>query len=144
MDLHHEVLDRPEPPAGRDARDDRTQVDHGWPLRAGNRSAANAPRPARTFEGLGLGGLQRRARKSSPSSGRAACAARFRAAWSSCDSSGKRFECVKEETCPLTAQKVKGRDEFVIESNDRIVANFYKTINDREVKVGEMVSVRQK
>jgi len=61
-----------------------------------------------------------------------------------CDSSGTRFECVKEECCPLTAQKIKGRDEVVIESNDRIVLNVYKTINDREVKVGEMVSIRQK
>src|SRR5262245_5008222 len=60
------------------------------------------------------------------------------------DSSGTRFECVKEECCPLTGQKIKGRDELVIQSNDRIVLNFYKTINDREVKVGEMVSTRQK
>jgi hypothetical protein len=62
----------------------------------------------------------------------------------SCDSTGTRFECVKEECCPLTAQKIKGRDELVIESNDRIVLNVYKTFNDREVKVGEMVSIRQK
>ena len=61
-----------------------------------------------------------------------------------CDSSGTRFECVKEECCPLTAQKIKARDEVVIESNDRIVVNLYKTINDREVKVGELVSIRQK
>src|SRR5262249_38810843 len=61
-----------------------------------------------------------------------------------CDSTGTRFECIKEEVCPLTAQKVKGRDEVVIESNDRIVLNVYKTFNDREVKVGEMVSIRQK
>src|SRR5262249_7409148 len=62
----------------------------------------------------------------------------------SCDSSGARFECVKEECCPLTSQKIKGRDELVIESNDRIVLNIYKTINDREVKVGGMFSIRQK
>ena len=61
-----------------------------------------------------------------------------------CDSSGTRFECVKEECCPLSGQKIKARDEVVIESNDRIVLNFYKTINDREVKVGEIVSTRQK
>src|SRR5262245_22995357 len=61
-----------------------------------------------------------------------------------CDSSGTRFECVKEECCPLTGQKIKGRDELVIENNDRIVLNFYKTLNDREVKVGELVSIRQK
>lgn len=60
------------------------------------------------------------------------------------DSSGTRFECVKEECCPLTAQKIKGRDELVIESNDRIVLNIYKTVNDREVKFGELVSIRQK
>jgi hypothetical protein len=61
-----------------------------------------------------------------------------------CDSSGKRFEGVKEETCPLTAQKVKARDELIIESNDRVVANFYKTMGGREVKFAEMVSIRQK
>ena len=61
-----------------------------------------------------------------------------------CDSSGTRFECVKEECCPLTGQKIKARDEVVIENNDRIVISFYMTINDREVKVGELVSIRQK
>jgi hypothetical protein len=61
-----------------------------------------------------------------------------------CNSSGTRFECVKEECCPLTGQKIKARDEVVIESKDRIVVNLYKTINDRETKVGEIVSVRQK
>jgi hypothetical protein len=61
-----------------------------------------------------------------------------------CDSSGTRFECVKEECCPLTAQNVKARDEIVIESNDRIVFNLCNTINDRDVKVGEIVSIRQK
>jgi hypothetical protein len=62
----------------------------------------------------------------------------------SCDSSGRRFECVKEECCPLTGEKVKGRDEVVIESNDRMVLNVYKTFKGREVKVAEMISVRQK
>jgi hypothetical protein len=62
----------------------------------------------------------------------------------SCDSSGTRFECVKEECCPLTGEKVKGRDEVVIESPDRIVLNVYKTFRGREVKVAEMISVRQK
>jgi hypothetical protein len=61
-----------------------------------------------------------------------------------CDSSGNRFECVKEECCPLTAQKIKGRDEVLIESTDRIMHNVYKTINDREIRVIEIVSTRQK
>ena len=62
----------------------------------------------------------------------------------SCDSSGKRFEGVREETCPLTHQKIKARDELVIESNDRVVANFYKSIDGHEAKFAEMVSIRQK
>jgi hypothetical protein len=61
-----------------------------------------------------------------------------------CDTSGTHFECVKEECCPLTGQKIKGRDEVVIENNDRIVVNIFKTIGDREVRVGEIVSIRQK
>jgi hypothetical protein len=61
-----------------------------------------------------------------------------------CDSTGTRFECVKEECCPLTGQKIKARDEVVIDSNDRIVMNFYKTINGQELKAGELVSIRQK
>ena len=60
-----------------------------------------------------------------------------------CDSSGTRFECVKEECCPLTGEKVKGRDEVVIESNDRIVVNIFKTINGKEAKVMEIVSTRK-
>jgi hypothetical protein len=60
------------------------------------------------------------------------------------DPSGTRFECVKEECCPLTSQKVKARDEVVIENHDRIVVHFYRTINDREVKIGELVTSRQK
>jgi hypothetical protein len=61
-----------------------------------------------------------------------------------CDSSGTHFECVKEECCPLTAQKIKARDEILIESNDRIIVNLYKTIKGREVKVAEIVSIRKK
>jgi hypothetical protein len=61
-----------------------------------------------------------------------------------CDSTGGTFECVKEECCPLTGQKIKARDQVVIESNDRIVINLYKTIDNHEVKVGEIVSIRQK
>jgi len=61
-----------------------------------------------------------------------------------CDSTGTRFECATEQCCPLTGQKIKGRDEVVIENSDRIVLNVFKTMGDREVKVGELVSVRQK
>lgn len=61
-----------------------------------------------------------------------------------CNSAGTRFECVRDECCLLTAQKIKSRDEVLIENNDRIVFNHYKTIGDRELKVIEIVSIRQK
>jgi hypothetical protein len=61
-----------------------------------------------------------------------------------CTDSGKKFECTKEECCPLSGEKVRGRDEVVIESNDRIVVNVFKTIQGKEVKVMEIVSTRKK
>jgi hypothetical protein len=60
-----------------------------------------------------------------------------------CANSGTRFECAKEECCPVTGQKIKGRDEIVIESNDRIVVNVFKTIDGKELKVMEVVSTRK-
>jgi hypothetical protein len=63
---------------------------------------------------------------------------------STLDASGKKFTCATEECCPLTGQKVKGRDEVVIESNDRIVTNVFKTVDGQEVKVMELVSIRKK
>src|SRR5262249_33354731 len=48
---------------------------------------------------------------------------------STCDTSGTKFECVKEDCCPVTGQKIKGRDEVVIESNDRIVLTGYRTVD---------------
>lgn len=60
------------------------------------------------------------------------------------DSAGSRFECAKEECCPLTSQKVKGRDEIVIESEDKIVTNIYRTFDGKEVKVMEIISIRKK
>jgi len=96
-----------------------------------------------TFEGLGLLGYDAAQKKFTLVKACSLCGT-ISSGLATCDSSGTRFECVKEECCPLTAQKIKGRDEVVIENNDRIVLNFYKTFNDREVKVGEMVSIRQK
>jgi len=97
----------------------------------------------KTFEGMGLVGYDAGQKKFSLVKACGLCGT-ISSGLVSCDSTGTRFECVKEECCPLTAQKIKGRDELVIESKDRIVLNFYKTINDREVKVGEMVTIRQK
>jgi hypothetical protein len=104
---------------------------------------AECAKTGKTFEGIGLLGYDAGQKKFT---GVKACSlsGTLSSGLIVCDASGTRFECVKEECCPLTGQKIKGRDEVVIENNDRIVMNFYKTINDREVKVGEIVSLRQK
>jgi len=64
--------------------------------------------------------------------------------FASSNESGTRFECSTEECCPLTAQTIKGRTEILVENNDRIVVNVYKTVNGRELKMKEIVSVRAK
>jgi hypothetical protein len=97
----------------------------------------------KTFEGLGLLGYDAGQKKFTSVRACGLCGT-LSSGLVTCDSSGSRFECVKEECCPLTGQKIKARDEVVIESSDRIVTNLYKTIGDREVKVGEIVSIRQK
>jgi hypothetical protein len=97
----------------------------------------------KTVEGLGLLGYDAAQKKFTGVRACGLCGT-LSSGLITCDSSGTRFECVKEECCPLTAQKIKGRDEIVIENSDRIVMNSYKTFNDREVKVAELVSIRQK
>jgi hypothetical protein len=60
------------------------------------------------------------------------------------DASGRKFECATEECCPLTGEKVKGRDEVVVENNDRIVTSIYKTMHGKEFKAMEVVATRRK
>jgi hypothetical protein len=97
----------------------------------------------KTFEGMGLLGYDAAQKKFTCVKACGLCGT-ISSGLVTCDSSGTRFECVKEECCPLSGQKIKGRDEVVIENKDRIVVNVFKTIGDREVKVGELVSIRQK
>jgi hypothetical protein len=97
----------------------------------------------KTFEGLGLLGYDAAQKKFTCVKACGLCGT-ISSSLVTCDSSGTRFEGVKEECCPLTAQKVKGRDEVVIENNDRIVMNAYRTLDGKEVKVAEIVSIRQK
>jgi hypothetical protein len=104
---------------------------------------AECAKSGKTFEGLGLLGYDAAQKKFTFVKACGLCGT-ISSGLVTCDPSGTRFECVKEECCPLTAQKIKARDEVVIESGDRIVMNLYKTINDRELRVGEMVSIRQK
>jgi hypothetical protein len=104
---------------------------------------AECAKSGKTFEGLGLFGYDAAQKKFTCTKVCGLCGTAS-TNLVSCDSSGKRFECIKEECCPLTAQKIKARDEVIIESNDRIVINAYKTFDNREVRVIEIVSIRQK
>jgi hypothetical protein len=60
------------------------------------------------------------------------------------DAVGASFQCTTEGVCPLTGETVKGRDEVVIESNDKIVMNVFKTIGGKEVKAMEVVTTRKR
>lgn len=63
---------------------------------------------------------------------------------STSNASGTKFEFPTEACCPLTGEKIKGRDEVLIEGNDKVVVNIYKTISGQEAKVMEIVSIRKK
>jgi hypothetical protein len=97
----------------------------------------------KTFEGMGLLGYDKAQKKFTTVRACGLCGT-ISTGLATCSDSGTRFECAKEECCPLTGQKVKGRDEILIESNDRIVVNVFKTIDGHEVKVMEIVSNRKK
>jgi hypothetical protein len=96
----------------------------------------------KTFEGLALLGYNRGEKKFTAVRACGLCGT-ISHGLATCNDSGTRFECTKEECCPLTGQKVKGRDEIVIESNDKIVVNVFKTFNGKEAKVMEIVTVRK-
>jgi hypothetical protein len=95
------------------------------------------------FEGMGLLGYDKAQKKFTAMKACGLCGT-ISHGLATCNASGKKFECAKEECCPLSGQKVKGRDEVVIESDDRIVVNVFKTINGKELKVMEIVSSRKK
>lgn len=95
------------------------------------------------FEGLGLLGYDNAQKKFTSVRACGLCGT-ISNGLSSSDASGRRFECATEDCCPLSGEKVKGRDEVVIEGNDRIVTNVYKNINGKEVKAVEIVALRKK
>jgi hypothetical protein len=97
----------------------------------------------KTFEGLGLLGYDNAQKKFTRVLACGLCGT-ISTGLATCTDSGKKFECAKEECCPISGQKVKGRDEVLIESNDKIVATVFKTIDGKEVKVMEIVSTRKK
>jgi hypothetical protein len=97
----------------------------------------------KSFEGLGLVGYDSAQKKFTVVKACGLCGT-VSHGLATCSAAGDRFECVKEECCPVTGQKVKGRDEVLIEGPDRIVVNVFKTINDREVRVMQIVTTRKK
>jgi Protein of unknown function (DUF1579) len=97
----------------------------------------------KSFEGLGLLGYNSAEKKFTAVKACGLCGT-VSHGLATCSDSGTRFECIKEECCPLTGQKIAGRDEIVIESPDRIVVNVFKTFNGTEAKVMEIVTVRRK
>jgi hypothetical protein len=45
--------------------------------------------------------------------------------------------------CPLTGENVKGRDEVVIAWPNKTVMSVFQTLNGKEVKTMEIVSIRK-
>ena len=97
----------------------------------------------KTCEGLGLLGYDNAQKRFTATRACGVCGT-VCSCTGTCSDSGKKFEFAKEECCPLSGEKVKGRDELVIESKDRIVLNVFKTLEGKEVKVMEIVSTRKK
>src|SRR5438552_16689150 len=73
----------------------------------------------KAFEGLGLVGYDRGRKQYTVVKVCGLCGT-ISHSLASCSNSGTKFECAREDCCPLSGQKVKGRDEVIIESNDRI------------------------
>ncbi|MCI0639375.1 MAG: DUF1579 domain-containing protein [Gemmataceae bacterium] len=97
----------------------------------------------KTFEGMGLLGYDSAQKKFSSVKACGFCA-KVTSNCLTANASGTSFTCAVEECCPLTGEKIKGRDEILIESNDRIVVNMYRNVGGKEVKAMELVSIRTK
>jgi hypothetical protein len=97
----------------------------------------------KTFEALGLLGYDNAQKKFTAVRACGLCGT-ISQGLATCDDSGTKFVCAKEECCPLTGQKVQGRDEIRVENNDRIVMTMYRTVQGKEVKAMEIVSLRKR
>jgi hypothetical protein len=96
----------------------------------------------KSFEGLGLIGYHAGEKKFSTVRACGLCGT-ISHGYSTFDSTGTKLTSTSEECCPVSGQKIKGRDEVIIESNDRVVTNIYKTIEGKEAKVMEIVYTRK-
>jgi hypothetical protein len=97
----------------------------------------------KTFEGMGLWGYHHGEKKFTSVKACGLCGTAS-SSLSTLDATGKKFQCATEECCPLSGERISGRDETIIENNDRIVTNVYKTFDGKEVKTMEFVSIRKK
>lgn len=97
----------------------------------------------KTFEGMGLLGYDSIQKKFTAVRACGLCGT-ISHGLAACDGNGTKFVCDKEECCPLTGQKVQGRDEILVQGNDRIVMNTYRTVRGQETKTMEMVSIRKR
>jgi hypothetical protein len=97
----------------------------------------------KTFEGLGLWGYDKAQKKFTSVKACGLCGT-ISSGLNTCNASGNKFECTTEECCPVSGEKITGRDEVIIESNDKIVTNVYKNVNGKEVKAIQIVSIRKK
>ena len=95
----------------------------------------------KSFEGMGLFGYDKAQKKFTAVKVCGLCGT-ISHGLATVNDSGTKFDCTKEECCPLTGQKIKGRDEIVLENNDKIVVNVFRMVDDKEVKVMEIVTVR--
>src|SRR5262245_5511055 len=71
----------------------------------------------KTCEGLGLLGYDNGQKKFTATRACGLCGTACSAV-GTCSDSGKKFEFAKEECCPASGEKVKGRDEIVLESKE--------------------------
>ena len=97
----------------------------------------------KSFEGMGLLGYDNAQKKFSATRVCGLCG-KVSSSLGTISDSDKKLEFATEEYCPVCKENIKGRDEIVIESKDKIVVSVYKTMKGKEVKLIEIVNVRKK
>jgi Protein of unknown function (DUF1579) len=95
------------------------------------------------FEGMGLWGYDAAQKKFTTVRACGLCGM-MASGLSDFDASKATFECATEGVCPRSGETVKGRDEVILEGDDKIVMNVFKTIGGKEIKAMEIVSTRKK
>ncbi len=100
-------------------------------------------KPAADFQGLGLTGYDKAARKYT-SMWVDSMSTAIQTSYGTVDKSGKVFTYHNEVNCPLLGKKVKGRDVIRILDQDHHVMEMYKELDGKEIKVMEITYARKK